>query len=95
MIILIVSYVINQLKIRSKKKPFNSQYQKFLNLSIIFRYSVTNPDFLQMENKLKNYVLDNKKFAFYQIICKWNYTFRILSLVLSLIRGIVFLQVSI
>ena len=45
-------------------------------MSIISRYSVTNTDFLHMENILKNYVLEyNKKFVFYLIICKWKLLF--------------------
>ena len=63
-------------EIKSKKKHLNSQYHKTLSVSIISRYSVTNPDFLHIENLLKNYVLDyNKKFAFYLIICKWKIHF--------------------
>ena len=45
-------------------------------MSIISRYSVINPDFLHIENILKNYVLDyNKKFEFYLIKCKWKLHF--------------------
>ena len=45
-------------------------------MSTICRYSVTNPDFLQTENILENYILDyNKKFAFYLFICKWKLHF--------------------
>ena len=45
-------------------------------MSIISKYSVTNPDFLNIDNILKKYVLDyNKKFAFYLIECKWTLHF--------------------
>ena len=64
------------IKIKSKKKHLKSQYHKSSSMSIISRYSVTNPDFLHMDNVLKIYVLDyNKKFANYLIICKWNLHF--------------------
>ena len=61
---------------KSKKKHLISQYHKFLRDSIIFRYNIPNPDFLQIENILQNYVLEcNKKFEFYTIICKWTLHF--------------------
>ena len=64
------------IKIKSKKKHLNSQYHKSLRMSIISRYSVINPDFLDKDNILKNYVLETKKkFAFYLIICKWKLHF--------------------
>ena len=44
-------------KIKSKKKHLKSKYHKSLSMSIISRYSVTNPDFYQIENVLKIYVL--------------------------------------
>ena len=45
-------------------------------MSIICRYSVSNPDFLHIDNILTNYVLDyNKKFASSLIICKWKLHF--------------------
>ena len=45
-------------------------------MSIISRYTVTNPDFLHIDNILTNYVLDyNKKLAFYLIECKWKLPF--------------------
>ena len=60
------------IKIKSKKKHLISQYHKSLSMCIFSRYSVTNPDFLQIENLLK-YVLEyNKKFAFYLIIFIWK-----------------------
>ena len=53
------------IKFKSKKKHLNSQYPKSQSMSIISRYSVTNPGFLLIENILKIYVLDyNEKFAF-------------------------------
>ena len=62
--------------IKSKKKHLNCQYYKSLSMNIISRYNVPNPDFLQIESILKNYILDsNKKFAFYLIICKWKINF--------------------
>ena len=63
-------------KIKSKGKHLNSQYHKSLSMSVVFRYNVSNPDFLHIENILKNYVFDyNKKFAFYLIKCKWKLLF--------------------
>ena len=45
-------------------------------MSIISRYSVTNPDFFHVEHILKNCVDDyNKKFTFHLIICKWSLNF--------------------
>ena len=64
------------IRTKSRKKHLDSQYHKFLSMSIISRYSVTNPDFVNVDNILKNYVLDyNKKFSFYLIICKWKLHF--------------------
>ena len=64
------------LEIKSKKKHLNSQYHKSSCMSIISRYSVTNPDFLNIDNILKNYVLEYiKKFAVYLNICKWKLHF--------------------
>ena len=64
------------IKIESEKKHLNSQYQKSLSTSVVFRYSVSKPDFIHIENTLKNYVLDYyKKFEFYLIICKWKFHF--------------------
>ena len=59
-------------KNKSKKKHLKSTNHKYLSDSIIFRYVIQNPDFLKIENTLKNYVLDyNKKFEYYTTICKW------------------------
>ena len=61
---------------RSKKKLLNSRYHDFLSTGIICRYIITNPDFLQTEDLIKNYILDcNKKFMFSLIICKWELHF--------------------
>ena len=44
--------------------------------SIIYRYSVSNPDFLHIENKLKiMFLITIKKFEFYLIIFKWKIHF--------------------
>ena len=64
------------IKIRSEKKHLNFLYHDFLSTSIICRYIITNPDFLQIEDILKKYILDyNKKFIFFLIICKWKLHF--------------------
>ena len=64
------------IKIKSKKKHLKSSNHKSLSMSIISRYSITNPDFPNIDNILKNYFLDyNKKFDFYLIICKWKLHF--------------------
>ena len=45
-------------------------------MTFISRYSITNPDFPNIDNIIKNYILDyNKKFEFYPIICKWKLHF--------------------
>ena len=60
------------IKIISKKKHLNSTNRQNLKDSIIFRYILQKPDFLQIDNILQNYVLDyNKKFESYTHICKW------------------------
>ena len=64
------------IRIESKKKHLNSQYHTYLSDGIIFKYFFPNPDFLQMENIIQNYVLEyNKKFEFYTFICKWTLNF--------------------
>ena len=64
------------IRIRSKKKHLNSHYHKSLTESIIFKYTLENPSFFQMEDILKNYVDDrNKKFKDYLISCKWKLHF--------------------
>ena len=45
------------IKIKSKKKHLNSHYQNFLSMSITSIYIITNPDFLQLENIIKNMLL--------------------------------------
>ena len=64
------------IKIQSKKKHLNSQYHKSLTRSIIYKYTVKNPSFLQVEGLLKSFVDDyNKKFEFYLNFCKWKLHF--------------------
>ena len=64
------------IKIKSKKKHLSSINHKSLSMSVVNRYSITNPDYLQIENILKNYVLEyNKKVSFHLIICKWKLRF--------------------
>ena len=47
------------------KNHLNSRHHKSLTMSIIYRYSVTNPNFLHIEDLLKTYVDDyNKKLDF-------------------------------
>ena len=41
------------IKIKSKNKHLNSLKHKYLSMSIISRYSVINPDFLNIDNILK------------------------------------------
>ena len=60
------------IEIESKKKHLNSTNNKYSSNSIKFRYIIQTPDFLKIDNTLKNYVPDyNKKFEYYTIICKW------------------------
>ena len=76
MIVFIVIYVINQLKMNPKKKHSNSQYRKSLTRSIICKYTVKNPSFLHVEDKLKTFVGEYyKKFEFYLIFCRWKLHF--------------------
>ena len=64
------------IKIKSKKKHLNSQYHRYISMSITSIYSVTNPDFLHIEKKLKSmFLIIIKKSAFYLIICKWELHF--------------------
>ena len=45
-------------------------------MSINHKNSVINPDFPNLDNILKNYVLEYiKKIVFYLIICKWKLHF--------------------
>ena len=63
-------------KMKSKKRLLNSQYHKSSTMSIISRYSVTNPNFLHIEDVIKIYVDEySKKIGFYLIFCKWNLHF--------------------
>ena len=48
-------------KIKSKKKHLNSQYHKSSIMSIISRYSVTNPTFLHIEDILKIMLMNSIK----------------------------------
>ena len=53
------------IKMKSKKKHLNSIYHRYLSDSIIIRYIIQNPDFLNIDNTLKNYVVDyNKKIEY-------------------------------
>ena len=64
------------IKKKSETKHLNSKDHKSLNGFIRARYSVIDPDFQNIEDILKNYVLDyNKKFESYSIICKWKLHF--------------------
>ena len=64
------------IEIKSKNKHLSFKYHKSLSMSIISRYSVTNPDFLHIKFVLKIYVLDYiEKFGFYLIICEWKLHF--------------------
>ena len=64
------------IKLRCKRKHLNTKLHKSLSYTIINRYCVKNPEFLQIENTLKKYVRDYcKKFAFFIIECKWKLDF--------------------
>ena len=46
-------------KIKSKKKHLNSQTHKNIDdREVIRRYRIENPDFFQVENILKKYILE-------------------------------------
>ena len=64
------------IKLKCKKKHLNTRLHKSLSHSIINRFCVENPEFLQIENILKKYIRDySKKFAFFIIECKWKLDF--------------------
>ena len=60
-------------KYKSKKKHLNSQYHQALTKSIISRYHITNPNFLDVEGIFKN-MLENilKDFDFLQLLVNLN-----------------------
>ena len=59
------------IEIKSKNERLNSINHKSSSMSVVNRYSITNPVFLQIEKLLKIYVLDyNKNFSFHLVICK-------------------------
>ena len=54
------------IELRYIKKHLNTRKHKYLSRSIINRYCVKNPEFLQIENKLNKYIRDyRKKFDFF------------------------------
>ena len=62
--------------IESKKKPLNSQYQQFLTNTIISRYYVSDPNFLDIEDKIRKHIDDyNENFVLYMILCKCKLLF--------------------
>ena len=64
------------IKIKSRKKHLNSQYHKSLTKSIICKYTVKKPSFLNIEDILGSFVNNyNKKFEFDLIFCKWKLHF--------------------
>ena len=64
------------IKFSSKKKLLNSKYHKSLSDRFICKYTVKNPNFLHIEDIIKNFVNDyNKKFEFYINFCKWKLHF--------------------
>ena len=74
------------IKIKSKKKHLNSFNHNYLSDSI--RYIIQNPDSLQMEKILKNYVLDcDKKMNLIQLYANGFCTSLTLLLVLNLMYG--------
>ena len=59
------------IKIKSMKRYLKSQYHETLSKSFVYRYINPYPDFSQIENILKKFILEcNKKFECYVIICK-------------------------
>ena len=64
------------IKLKCKKKHLNTTQHKYLSYSIINRYCVKNPEFLQIENILNKYIRYYcKKFAFFIVECKWKLDF--------------------
>ena len=77
-------------KIKSKKRHLNSHPHKNLDKLIINRYRVESPDFIKIENILKNYVRDYKrKLIFLQLYVNGRYTFLIKSFMLKRTHGII------
>ena len=64
------------IKIKSKRKHLKSQHHQTLTNTIISRYHIPNPNFLDIENILIKYVNDyEKNFVLYLIICKCKLIF--------------------
>ena len=62
--------------VKFKKNHLESKSHLFVSENLIHRYNVNNPEFIQMENILKNYINDsNRKFAFYILFVKWKLHF--------------------
>ena len=64
------------IKNKSKKKHLNSQYHQASTKTLVSRYYITNPIFLDVEDIFKKYVYDyNKKIGFDLSICKFELKF--------------------
>ena len=60
-------------ELRYKKKHLKTRLHKSLSYSIINRYCVKNPEFLQIENMLTKYVRDYcKNFEFFLLSVNGN-----------------------
>ena len=63
-------------QLKYKKKHSNTKFYRASSLSIINRYRVKNPTFLEIEVILKQRVHEYiERFRFYIIICEWKLDF--------------------
>ena len=64
------------IKLKYEKKHSTTRLHIVLSMSVVNRYCVKNPTFLQIEDIIKKHVFDyNKRFGFFIIICEWKLDF--------------------
>ena len=64
------------IKLKNKMKNLKTRLHRDLSKSVVNRYCVKNPAFLEREDVLKKHVHDyNERFEFYIIICEWKLDF--------------------
>ena len=60
-------------KLKHKKKYLNTKSHMDLSASIFNKYCVKNPELMEIEKRLQIHVNNyNKRFEFYNFICKWK-----------------------
>ena len=64
------------IKLKHKKKHLNTKSHMFFSESTINKYSVKNPELIEIEKILQKHVSSfNKRFEIYHILCKWKLQF--------------------